>query len=390
MPIKTIIVSLLVAIVLGLSTWMGIERAGLFAETKSETATVVSCKSSLKKRTGRNRGNRRLIRYYAPVAVSENGNTAAGSRGFGVKSWCEALIGQQMTIHVNKDDPSKNFINSFSQLWIFPWVAAFALNMLVAVRNAKAFMVVFVGFFAVAGGAIAMEFGLFNTLTNRPVVALEGRNELALNQCIEESMAEERVTAPRDLKKLNCINRGLIDITGLADLVSLEELYLSKNKLVSLEPLWRLVNLRKIVLHNNSQLTTLKGLENSIGLVELQARRSKLKDITALGKLVRLQILDLSSNEIEDISSLAGLTELETVGLGKNPIKSVAALAGKEKLKMLTFYGSNVSDITPLYGNVNMMGVGVRGKGNVVCEQIDNLRRRLSAEAWVTGAESCK
>ena len=47
-----------------------------------------------------------------------------------------------------------------------------------------------------------------------------------------------------------------------------------------------------------------------------------------------------------------------------------------------------ISDISPLFGNTSMKIVGVRGKGNVPCVQVQKLRS-IIPDARVYGPKKC-
>lgn len=389
MNIKNIILLIVVVGIVAVSAWVAFDRITLFAESESRPAVIVSCNgkafaSRSSKRSGRTRNW-----SYAPIAVSETGDKAIGTKFLPDRAWCEKLIGRRTTILVNARDPDLNRINSFFQLWLIPAAIGYAIACTALASRPKMGWLAFFAFFAIAGGLVAQEFGYLDDIGGGSAVTPERRSKLALNQCIEKAMAKEGVSYHGDLKNLNCHNLGIINVAELSLYTGLEVLYLSSNDLTSLEPLRTLVNLRKLVVHRNKRLASLRGLERMTALEELQARRMQVADIEALRGLVNLRIIDLSRNQIADVSALSALERLEKVLLDHNVINDIAPLGAKPALRHVSFYGSNVRDIKPLYSNQNMEIFGVRGEGRVDCDQISEMRRHLSPGAKVYGQKAC-
>ena len=108
--------------------------------------------------------------------------------------------------------------------------------------------------------------------------------------------------------------RKISDLTPLAGLTTLRELFLAQNNISDLTPLAGLTNLLYLNLSNNqiSDLTPLAGLTN---LRFLHLRKNQISDITPLTGLTNLRDLHLSNNQISDLTPLAGLTNLKEVWL---------------------------------------------------------------------------
>jgi protein phosphatase 1 regulatory subunit 7 len=127
--------------------------------------------------------------------------------------------------------------------------------------------------------------------------------------------------------------RPLQEIQGLDNLAALEELWLGKNKirtlevrrttasLVSLPSLnfstcCRSQNLSslkklKILSIQSNRITVLAGLEELESLEELYISHNGIAKIEGLAQNKRLRVLDVGNNRIEKIEGLEGLDELE-------------------------------------------------------------------------------
>ena len=384
------IVALCSTAILAATVWVGADRIKVFTQYEQQDAFVVSCTSKhyKRKRTATRRGISSWS--YSPIAVGENGDKAVGYTYLPEKSWCNALIGQPTTILVSKEDPSDTRINSFTQMWLLPAVIFYlAIALMTARRPPQVVATMFAAFAVCVGGLIALEFGWLNSQLGRQVLTHDERSELSLKHCIEKAMAEQGVNYRGDLKKLNCVRLGLTDISDLSQFTGLEELYLQSNDIASLEPLRSLGKLRTLRVHGNRRLTSLSGLEGLTALEVLGGRSMQINNIEAIRKLTQLRYIDLSYNQIEDVSAMSNMNKLELVLVDRNPISDASPFSNKPQLERVSFYGSKVSDISALFGNTALKIVGVRGEGNIACSQVDELRRRLSAEAKVYGPKSC-
>ena len=117
-----------------------------------------------------------------------------------------------------------------------------------------------------------------------------------------------------------CHSAGLPDISLLADLTNLKELYFVCNEVSDISPLAGLTKLTRLSLRCN-----------------------KVSDISPLAGLVNLKWLDIPENDISDISPLAGLVNLTWLDLSKNKISNLSPLDGiRENLKTFHWYSNPV------------------------------------------------
>jgi len=145
----------------------------------------------------------------------------------------------------------------------------------------------------------------------------------------------------------------ITDLSPLAGLTNLSDLYFTGGYLADLTPLAGLTNLSWIHIFNTqiADITPLAGLTN---LTTLQLGASQVTDITPLAGLTNLTSLDLSWNQISDISPLAGLTNLHSLNLRDNQITYVTPLANlvtsedRSNLAQLFLSNNQISDVTPL------------------------------------------
>ena len=135
----------------------------------------------------------------------------------------------------------------------------------------------------------------------------------------------------RSVGYINIAGKGISDITGLEFAANLRELDLRDNPVTDLRPLANLTTLERLYLSDifpNTPTLDLHPLANLINLEELFVENSKVSDIGPLAKLKKLQILDLSHNDISDLRPLVGLRELRKLRIRGNPIKDLTPLSG--------------------------------------------------------------
>ena len=184
------------------------------------------------------------------------------------------------------------------------------------------------------------------------------------------------------------------DLSALAGLTNLEDLYLYLDGVSDLNGLSGMSGLKSLVLTGNMEiadlsplagLTKLQSLEVPLGgenvgvdlsplagLADLRTLRtgSNVTDLTPLSGLTGLRELDLTyggysardSKEyrsLEPLSSLTGLTSLTIRNLW---VSDLSPLSGLTKLRSLTIYnGASIEDLSPLAGLTGLKSLTIRG-----------------------------
>ena len=156
-------------------------------------------------------------------------------------------------------------------------------------------------------------------------------------------------------------SNSVSDLSPLAELNNLTELYLFINNISDISPLAGLNNLTTLDLGFNS-ISDVSSLAELNNLTTLSLSNNSISDISPLAGLNNLTLLYLSSNNISDISPLAGLNNLTTLRLNNNSISDISPLAGLNNLTTLRLNNNSISDISPLVANT---GLGRGGTVNV-------------------------
>ena len=104
----------------------------------------------------------------------------------------------------------------------------------------------------------------------------------------------------------------LDDLSPLAGLTELQELYLGDTQVRDLSPLAGLTKLHRLFLNN-----------------------TQIRDLSPLAGLTKLERLNLSDTQVQDLSPLAGLTELRYLYLSNTQVRELSHLEGLKELKGL-------------------------------------------------------
>lgn len=374
----------------GFGAFLAKDKIDTLKNSDAYAASVVDCEWKKQRSTGKNRkGSTR--NSYAPVAVSEQGYRAIGGLKVSSRSFCEKMIGQEVTILVDRNDTEKTRIKSFSQFWFAPFVllGGIAFGLACIFQRRIIATAIFCGVFLFAGTSAAIEFRVFGSPIEDPnLQPVDGKK--ALKTCIEQAMRQENTEDSRDLKKLTCKKRSLTDLSLLGPLISLEELNLNSNQITSLEPLGSLPQLRILTLDGNRTLETLNGLQGLKRLETLKVHCAGLVEIDAVKDLKNLRHLDVSCNKISSLTPITKLDKLEKLIMDDNPnITSIIPVSNKPELETITLYRVPVSDISPLYGNDKLWRANIGDAGKVPCEQIYKLRSGLVKSAQIMGPKAC-
>ena len=167
------------------------------------------------------------------------------------------------------------------------------------------------------------------------------------------------------------------DLSPLAGLTKLEHVYLPGGDISDLTPLAGLTELEELHLHHNSisDISPIAGLTN-LKRLDL-SRIDILSDISPLATLSNLEWLSLRDNNNSDISALARLTNLTWMDLAGNEISDVSPLATLSNLELLSLPNNNISDISALARLTNLTWLNVSQNEISDLSPLDGLRPNL-------------
>ena len=139
------------------------------------------------------------------------------------------------------------------------------------------------------------------------------------------------------------------DLSPIAGLNNLQELFFHGNQVSDLSSLGGLINLRALVLNNNS-VSDLSPLAGLINLESIFMSNNNVSDLSPLSDLSNLSILHITDNNVSDLSPLSGLSNLRNFHSWGNSISDLSPLSGLTKLETIDICGGDILDLTPLSG----------------------------------------
>ena len=106
----------------------------------------------------------------------------------------------------------------------------------------------------------------------------------------------------------------ITDLSTVARLVKVRELFLHNNQIEELSPLAKCKDLEKLTLSNN-RIKDLSPLSTLAKLNTLSLNVNIITDLTPLATLTNLQVLQLSNNQFNDLTPLLGLSRLQALSV---------------------------------------------------------------------------
>lgn len=163
------------------------------------------------------------------------------------------------------------------------------------------------------------------------------------------------------LERLSLYETPVEDLTVLENLPKLVELALSGNKEAKhIEVVGKLFQIEELGLQNCG-LEDIQFLSNLTKLREINLNYNLITDLTPLSSLLKLERLGAAANKIRDIQYLAGLSNLYDLSLDQNQIQDLSALANLSQLNQVGISDNQIEDFSPLAEKEKLMFLSVFG-----------------------------
>ncbi len=155
------------------------------------------------------------------------------------------------------------------------------------------------------------------------------------------------------LGRLDVLDGGIRDLTGMQFATNLKLLKLQVNQISDLSPLAGLINLRELWLDKNllSDISPVRGLTN---LTHLEIDHSEVSDISPVRNLTNLTYLEVDNSEVSDISPVRNLTNLTHLDFGHTLVSDLSPVRGLTNLTHLYFHDTLISDLSQVAGLINL------------------------------------
>lgn len=204
---------------------------------------------------------------------------------------------------------------------------------------------------------------------NLPVEFKDPNLEAAVREAIDKLWGPIMASDVADLAFLDASGRGIRFLDGIEYLTGLEILHIEwrrqdgevhYNYISDLSELANLTNLRELYFSRN-QVTDISALAGLVNLEQLSFYENEVSDISPLANLTSLKRLSFSSNHVTDISCIADLRNLEYLSFNENQVGDISALEKLTNLQQLYFYKNEVSDISALLDLTNLRQLNFSG-----------------------------
>ena len=145
-------------------------------------------------------------------------------------------------------------------------------------------------------------------------------------------------------------NKNVGDISFLAGFKKLKSFTTWDNPISDISVLAELPQLERVDICHSAGLPDISLLAGLTNLKELYFVCNEVSDISPLAGLTKLTRLSLRCNKVSDISPLAGLVNLKWLEIPQNNISDISPLAGLVNLTWLDLSRNNISNLSPLDG----------------------------------------
>jgi internalin A len=153
-----------------------------------------------------------------------------------------------------------------------------------------------------------------------------------------------------NLREIVLVNNSFTEIPNLSDLKKINRINFSNTKIKKITGLENLSSLENLTLNFNKNLTKIEGLDGLISLRDLEFKGSAIKKMENLN-LQSLEKLDLSKTDITKMENMSGMPELFFIELYETNIKKIE---GYREAPKLTDIGI---EYTPEFSNNNRKAI---------------------------------
>ncbi|MBN2557798.1 MAG: leucine-rich repeat domain-containing protein [Clostridia bacterium] len=166
------------------------------------------------------------------------------------------------------------------------------------------------------------------------------------------------------IEELNIKSAGVVSLEGLQYCVSLKTLAAHDNDISDLSPLAGLSDLEEVYLglNNITDISPLAEL-TKISILNLTDNYG-LEDISRLDGLINIRVLNLANTWVSDIGVLSNLVYLESLSIDSSNVTDIGALSANKNLKEITLWRTKVKDLSPLSGLPELAFIEIDGDGD--------------------------
>lgn len=216
------------------------------------------------------------------------------------------------------------------------------------------------------------------SVVNAPIPADAGlaapKARKKLSDCKPGTVTIDNPTLEADIRKKLGKDAGTI---SEADLANVRSVNIADGKVDELDPCIfpKMTSLKHLYL-GPGELDDLTPIENLVQLEGLRASINKVSDLKPLSKLTLLDRLDLGRTAVMDIAPLANLAKLTELQLDDTSVRDLAPLSKCKLLQRLSIKNTPVTSVAPLKDLKDLRFLYVQGTAISDLNTLDGARGR--------------
>ena len=161
----------------------------------------------------------------------------------------------------------------------------------------------------------------------------------------------------------------------LQAIANIEELTVNPKIIITnLEPLTKLIFLKKLIINDN-HITDLSPIGELQLLKELNIDGNAIVDLSVLNNMKTLEVLSIENTKVVDINALADMKDLRILNISNTNIKNIKMLSSCTSLEELNIANTNVKTLSPV-SKIETLRYIKAFNTKIKTKEIDSLRNK--------------
>ncbi|CAL6032370.1 internalin [Hexamita inflata] len=242
---------------------------------------------------------------------------------------------------------------------------------------------------------LKLRHSTIKNLTMDKYVHFEGDTVLLLNLIVDElelenlevltlqnnNLGNDQLFNLAKFKKLHTLNvsKNSVDLTHIHNVTSLTTLYMVECGIKNIELIASLINLEDLDLSINKDLN-INPLCKIISLTKLCLSDCNLKQIDQMGSLTNLNFLNLSNNLLQNVDSIRKLVNIKELNISQNKNLDISPLKELFGLVKLDLTDCDLRQLIALKPLINLQILDISNNPNVNITELQYLKNLLTLQ----------